>query len=103
MKEQKQFLIIGDSQHTPEELMSCYGLTDEECLLTDGKDYTQIMTAGKVIRLAFRPKGDYEEHLQELLKNDYEFRDGMKVTRKKKGKFQTNVEWAQRLKKRGKL
>lgn len=99
----KPFVVIGNANISPEELLELYGLTIEECHLGDERHMETYLTIGKVIRLYPRPLGDYEEHLNTLLQDVYDTTGGIDIKKaRKKTKFKTDVPWYNALKKKGK-
>lgn len=98
----KPFVIIGNANISAEELMNLYGLTEDECHLKDER-HMDYFTLGKVIKLWPRPDGDYQEHLDQLLKEDWSRTGGQIVKRaRKKTRFKSDLPWYNELKRKGK-
>lgn len=103
-KEQKPFVVVGNTDIHAEDLMELYGLVIEECYFGEEKDFASYMATGKTIKLFDRPNKDYKEHLQKLLQESWDAAGQQEIKKaRKKTKFKTDVPWAKALKKKGKL
>lgn len=101
-----KFLLIGSPELPAEDLVTLYGLENDDYILATDRDPTTYIGHGRCIMLTNRPRNDYIEYKNQRVKEYIDFygEDETKIKKSgRKPKFKPKEEWAKRLKKRGKM